>query len=68
MAADGKIPLTFAGVTAYYTRAELDELRSLPDHPDNEAVVRFLHEWKSLDPDAELQATGPRLVRGRYGT
>lgn len=71
---DDRIELTFDGITAAYTELELEELRSFEtdartpeEAEDAEWFARFVHKWKSIDPGAELVASGPRLTRGRYG-
>lgn len=64
--ADRKIPITFDGLTANYTAAELAELNEFPKTEEGEAFARFVHEFKSIDDEAELIATGPRLALGRY--
>lgn len=67
MADDERIPLTFDGVTAYFTAVELAELDSFPKTDDGEAFARFAHAVKATFPGSELVPTGPRLTRGRYG-
>lgn len=68
---DERIELTFGGITAAYTPVELEELGSFREScrspEEAEWYARFVHEWKSIDPGAELLPTGPRLASGRYG-
>lgn len=64
--ADRKIPITFKGLTARYSEAELAELNDFPQTDEGEAFAAFVHEFKSIDDEAELIPTGPRLALGRY--